>query len=305
MFISQYFRYLVLLTLVLFAKNGFSQERPIKPGDAIEIEVFGQPDMSRILVVRTNGTVNYPFLEGIPVDGLTLQRFQDILVGQLSRYMERTPLVTVRFTGAYPITVKVSGQVAMPGIYQMDKTSSFQGAFFAAGGLTPGARLSKIKLIRVQGGKRINDEVNLEKFYMEGDVTYLPELKDGDTIVVPGNPLATTVKVLGGVVSPGSYEVTFGASVLDVIFMAGGPSEDANLSKIKVISLIGQNVQEVRVNIRDLSKSQTLKAIPIVVPGDVVYVPQKGLTWGKFMKVMRDITTFATLGFLIVQINRQ
>jgi len=296
-------RNLALLTLVLFAMNGFSQERKIKPGDAMEIVVYGQEELSQTVVVRSDGTINYPFVEGIPIDDLTVRRFQQILVSQLSTYIERTPLVTVRFTKTYPISVTVSGQVVRPGIYQLSSNSTCQSAIEAAGGLTPGAQLSRVKITRVEEGRRINHEVNLEKFYLDGDIYYLPKLQAGDTVVVPGNPLATTVKVLGGVIRPGSYEVSFGTSLLDVIFLAGGPSNDANLGKVRLISLRGQNAREVRINIKNISKSEDIRSIPLVVAGDVVFVPQKSITWRKFINFMRDLVIFATLFYLIDQAN--
>lgn len=277
----------------------YGQERLIKPGDAIEIIIPQSVELSRTVVVEADGTVDFPAMQGLPVDGITLQRFKEILVAQLTRYMESTPLVMVRFSESYPIKVTVLGQVSLPGLYPIANTATLQGAIGAAGGFIPGAQLSKIKLIRTKNGEKIEQIVNMEQFYLNGDLSALPLLKDEDTIVVPGNPLATNVKVLGGVENPGSYEVFFQTTLLDVIFLAGGPTDDANLKKIKIISASGQDAREVPINIKKLLKSKSFKSIPIVVPGDVVYVPKKKISWEKFLNVMRDLTVFATLYFLI------
>ncbi|MBN1479169.1 SLBB domain-containing protein [candidate division KSB1 bacterium] len=294
----------LLCLMLCIALSSYCQERLIKPGDALEIIAPQSEELSRIVVVEPDGTVDFPAMQGLPVDGITLDRFKEVLVAQLSRYMESTPLMMVRFSESYPIKVNVLGQVAIPGLYQIANTATLQGAIGAAGGFVPGAQLSKIKLIRTRNGEQSEHIVNMEQFYLNGDPSVLPLLQDDDTIVVPGNPLATNVKVIGGVEHPGSYEVFFQTTLLDVIYLAGGPTEDANLKKIKIVSLSGQNAREVPIDIKNLLKSKSYRAIPIVVPGDVVYVPKKKVSWRKFFDIVRDLTIFATLYYLMVSSNK-
>ncbi|MCI0493745.1 polysaccharide export protein [candidate division KSB1 bacterium] len=276
----------------------------IKPGDAIQIIVYEHEELSQTVTVSADGTVGFPSLEGLPVDGITLQRFREIIVAQLSRYIERSPLVTVRFAETYPTRVTILGQVANPGVHVVLNTSTIQGAVIAAGGFSAGAQLSQIKLIRSEGENKTSHTVNMERFYLSGDPSTLPELKDGDTIVVPGNPIARTVKVLGSVERPGSFEVSFQTSLLDILFMAGGPTEDANLKKIKIASFANPDAQEVNINIKKIWKTKNLKSVPIVFPGDVVYVPSKKVTWGKFIDLMRDVSALVMVYYFIQLSNR-
>jgi len=143
--------------------------------------------------------------------------------------------------------------------------------------------------------------VNLEQFYEIGDPSSLPLLKDGDVIVVPGNPLATNVKVLGCVENPGSYEVSFHSTVLDVIFMAGGATNEANLNKIKMVSMNSNEAKEIRLNIKEILDNKFYKNIPIVAPGDVIYIPKKTIAWSRVMGLVRDISTFAMLYYIIIR----
>lgn len=270
----------------------------------LEIVVPENAALSQTVIVNPDGTVDFPALQGMPVDGITLSRFREIVVAQLSRYTETTPLVLVRFSDSYPIRVTVLGQVALPGMYPVANTVTLQGAIGAAGGFIAGAQLSKIKLIRTEGQKTTQQVVDMETFYLNGDPSQLPRLKDGDTVVVPGNPLATGVKVLGRVERPGNYDVFFRTTVLDVLFMAGGPTDDANLKKIKIGSLSGQGAREIRINFEEMLDSKDLNKIPIVVPGDVVYIPEKKITWRKFAGIARDLAAFATL-YLVIQYSKR
>ena len=298
------FRNLIYLIFLMIPFSLISQERLIKPGDAIQIIVYEHAELSQTVTVAGDGTISYPSLEGLPVDGISLQRFREIIVAQLSRYIERSPLVTVRFAETYPTRVTILGQVANPGVHIVLNTSTIQGAVIAAGGFSAGAQLSQIKLIRSEGENKTSHTVNMERFYLSGDPSTLPELKDGDTIVVPGNPIATTVKVLGSVQRPGSFEVSFQTSLLDILFMAGGPTEDANLKSIKIASLVNPDAQEVNINIKKIWKSKNLKAVPIVVPGDVVFVPPKKITWRNFINLMRDISALVMVYYFIQLSNR-
>jgi len=291
----------VFLVCMFIPVVSFNQERTIKPGDALQIFVTGNEELNQTVVVSPDGTIDFPALQGFPVDGISLQKFQEILIAQLSRHMENIPLVLVRFSENYPIRLTILGQVVRPGLITIPNTSTLQGAIAAAGGFIPGAQLAKIKIIRNEGGENTTHAVNMEKFYQEGDPSTLPLLKDSDTIIIPGNPLATNVKVLGSVENPGSYDVFFQTTLLDVIFMAGGPTDDANFNDIKIISIMNRDVQEVKVNIEKLLRSKNFQSIPIVVPGDVVYVAKKKFSWGKFINIIRDISTMAALYYLIIR----
>jgi hypothetical protein len=81
--------------------------------------------------------------------------------------------------------------------------------------------------------------------------------------------------------------------------MAGGPAEDANLKKVKLISLNSGAPREINLNYKELIKANNLQRTPVVVPGDVVFVPKKTITWRKTLNVMRDLTAFVTLYYLI------
>ena len=83
--------------IILLSGSIHGQERLIKPGDAIKIVTPQTEELSKIVVVDQNGTIDFPAIQSLPVDGITLERFKEILVAQLSRYLETPPLVMVQF----------------------------------------------------------------------------------------------------------------------------------------------------------------------------------------------------------------
>lgn len=301
-----YFQNLIIilsyfLIIIIFPSAAISQERLIKSGDALEILISDNEQLCQTVLVQQDGTIDYPTIQGFPIDGLSLKRFQEILTAQLSRYMQTTPLIFVKFSHNYPIRVTVLGRVANPGLYPILNSSTLQGAITAAGGFLSGAELSKIKIIHANNGTITNNNeiVNLERFYVNGDPTILPDLKDGDTVVIPGNPLMTKVTILGNVLNPGNYDIYFKNSLLDALFLAGGLKKDANTKKIMLISPSKNMKMEFSLDIKELEKPGNLKSVPEVNPGDIIFVPGRMLTWSKFMNFARDISVFATLIYLI------
>lgn len=302
-----YIKYIIMFCLVMYIQQpliSLSQETKIKAGDVIEITVYDNDRLNQYVTVSPEGTVDFLFLKDLPVIDISLEGLQKILTAQLSGYMNRRPLITVRLAENYPVNVTVLGQVERPGIYEVLNVATIQGAISAAGGFRPGAQLSQVKLIRGEGTNKRIEVIDMEDFYQKGDPSYLPALKKDDTIVVPGNPLATTVKVLGDVLRPGSYEVTYRTSLLDAIYLAGGPTGEANMHKVKVVSPTANNTQEARVNLKDFIDAKDFQGIPYVKPGDIVHVPTKIVSWRKMINFVRDITYFGTL-YVIVRWGRR
>ena len=70
---------------------------------------------------------------------------------------------------------------------------------------------------------------------------------------------------------------------------------------IRVFSMTDQKFRKVKLNLDSLADLKQMPNIPIVLPGDVVFVPTKKFTWRKFMNVMRDVTIFATLYVILTR----
>jgi protein involved in polysaccharide export with SLBB domain len=282
--------------LVTSENHGFSatsQSDVIRKGDILEITVLKHPDLSKNVMVQQDGTVDFPLISSIPVDGLSLDEFTEIVKSQSAKYLGETPMVSVRFSQTIQVYVTVLGQVMVPGEYITAKSSTVQGAITRAGGFTPRAQVDRVKLIREKDGKRETMSVDMHRFFLEGDPSLLPVLEDGDIVVVPGLPGSNDVKVIGEVKSPGSYPVFLGANLLDVILMAGGPTKDASMKKIQLISLSQRDAKGVRVDLDKLIRSQKTGQIPEVRAGDVVQIPAKRPVITTTVSFLKDVSAIA------------
>lgn len=274
----------------------FPQVKKIEKNTILEIQVYGYPDLSKTLVVREDGIIDHPLVAGIPIDGLSLNEFREVLKAQAAKYTGEAPIITVRFAQSVIVPVIVLGQVNKPGEYAVPRNGTVQGAIGEAGGLTPRARIDQIRLIRRKGEKKETITVDLGKFFIHGDPEILPKLEEGDIIVVPGLHGSSDVKVIGAVRLPGRYTLFEGADLLDVLYMAGGPLKSASLGRIRLISSGTGKREEQQVNMKKILKQDTDATLPVVHPGDVVYVPEK-INW---FQIFRDLVSLTSIIVVIL-----
>ncbi|MDW7680887.1 MAG: polysaccharide biosynthesis/export family protein [bacterium] len=298
---------LIVIILFLIPNLLFSQQRKIRPGDSIEIVVYGHSELSRTVFVSSQGTIDFPFMQNIPVDGLSIEKVREVIVAQLSRYLPTPPVVTAVFAGTSAITVSVLGQVAIPGVVQLPLQSRLQGALQKAGNVLPGADIGSITVLTTENGTTTTSNYNMELFLLNGDLAQNPTLTDNDIIIVTGNPIFDKVKVLGAVNRPGSYDAFHNASIMDMIFLAGGFAEDAETEKIMYISLAEQTTTELEINLNKyFDVPQQYSHLPNIKPGDIIMVPKKKRKiWAALWSVTRDVLILGQSFYYIWRISKE
>jgi polysaccharide export outer membrane protein len=196
----------------------------VGPGDVLEVEVFGNPDLSRVPTVQTNGMVALPLLGEVAVAGLTLAEVKARLTGLLGRDYLVNPQVDVRVKEYQSQFVTVLGEVSMPGRRPLRGTQTrLIDVLVEAGGLTPRAS-GELVVSRAdgtfEGGARTMRVVL-------GAPTLTPEeerrlqlpLRAGDLITASPKYYVT---VEGEVVRPGRYVLDAALTVSGAISSAGG-----------------------------------------------------------------------------------
>ena len=155
-----------------------------------------------------------------------------------------------------PNVVRVSGQVARPGLAYLADDEPLSDAIAQAGGFLPTASTWRIELDR--GG-------TVQRVSLADDHFNAPA-KNGDAIVVP---LAMRVNVTGLVEKPGAANLKTDVTLLSALYEAGGPTKFADLGNVQVLSDGTRASYDVRKLIHgDVSQNPTLH------DGDVVFVPE-------------------------------
>lgn len=120
----------------------------IGPGDVIGVRVWNQDANSIDRVrVRDDGRISVPFLNDVEVAGMEPTELARRLEVKLKSFIVN-PVVTVIVHERRPNRVSVIGNVARPGLYDLDAHAGVLTALAAAGGTTPFAASDGIYVIR-------------------------------------------------------------------------------------------------------------------------------------------------------------
>ena len=162
----------------------------INGGDLLHISVYGEQNLDKDVPVQPDGGIAFPLVGNLNARGMTLKELQGKIAANLreSQYFPNLTdnEVTVSMVKATGNSVSVVGQVKQPGTFAYDTQLDVMQALSLAGGLTPFASKSKIKILRRDNAgtqtailfdySDVEDGEKLEKNIL---------LRGGDVVVVP------------------------------------------------------------------------------------------------------------------------
>ena len=156
----------------------------IGPQDVININVWKEPDISRVVPVRPDGKISIPLLNDVLAAGLTPMQLASEITEGLKKYMNG-PQVTVIVTEINSRRVYVLGQVARPGAYPLLPNMTVLQLLSSSGGFTEFANSKKIYILRTVGEKQVKIPFNYKDVVSGRRPGDNIELQPGDTVVVP------------------------------------------------------------------------------------------------------------------------
>lgn len=156
----------------------------IGPGDVLEISVWQNPDLTKMVTVLPDGKIAFPLIGEIAAAGQTLEAVTQTLKSKLLRFVPDLDL-SVMITQVNSMIIYVIGRVRGPGRFVINTNVNVLQALSMAGGLNEFAKKSKIIIFReVEGGNMIfpfdYDEVAKGE-NLSQNITLLR----GDVVIVP------------------------------------------------------------------------------------------------------------------------
>ena len=213
----------------------------VGPGDSFFLTVWGDTEFQTRLVVSGEGTIYIENVGVLPVHGLTLEEFEKKLKGTLSnKYRTINPpngkpttFFDIYFDKLSIISVFISGEVNLPGPYELSPNSSIISALIQARGVTSKGTLRNIELIRNGEVYKVFDVYN---YLQTGkDVTDVM-LKNGDNIFI--GTRMNTINLEGEVLFPLKYELKENESLTELIKYSGGLLATSAIDKIQVERIV-------------------------------------------------------------------
>ena len=240
------------------------------PGDQLEFNVWGVFERREAVIVAPDGAIAVPSVGELKVAGLSLSQADSLFRRRAAGAYPKAE-VHLRLTAIRTMKAAISGAVNAPGLYTVTPVDRLSALVKIAGGLilpdekskeaetireltvVPRTaaerrslqRIQEAKLHRAQASLRhiaiisrdgSSRTVDLQRFYVTGDLSFNPLLRDGDAVLVPiVNREIGVIDIFGAVKSPGQYEFRPGDKLRDIIELAGGFRADAINDTVSVV----------------------------------------------------------------------
>ena len=201
----------------------------IGPGDQLNVQLFGGQNRNLRLTVSRDGRISFPEIGPIAVGGRSFGSVTADIEQRVSRQMIGVR-ASVSMGDTRSMQVFVMGEAARPGSYTVSGLATITSALYASGGVKPIGSLREIQLKR-QGA--VVRKLDLYDLLLRGDTNDDAKLLPGDVIFIP--PVAATVAVDGEVNRPAIYEIKGETSVADIVQLAGGPTSEADTSRVALV----------------------------------------------------------------------
>jgi polysaccharide export outer membrane protein len=168
----------------LAPKEPSLEEYRIGPEDLLQISVWKNEAMSRVVAVRPDGMISLPLLDDVKAAGLTPMQLRDLLAHKLAEYVP-SPSVSVIVNEVRSFKVSVIGEVVRPARYELRSRTTVLDVLSMAGGFNQFATRTRIVILRQDGPKRNRISFNYNRVMSgDGDEENL-YLRPGDIILVP------------------------------------------------------------------------------------------------------------------------
>jgi polysaccharide export outer membrane protein len=214
---------LILCVLLLCLGSGvFAQtkdEYELGAGDVVRVTVFGHNDLNAVARINEPGRINFPLLGEIEIGGLTISKAEQKLAKALkSGGFVKTPQVGIVVEQFRSRQVSVLGEVNKPGKYSIDGLTTVVDLIAMAGGVTPkGAET--VRLIRTGQDNTLQEDVDLNAIFYQGELDRNVEVKNGDIVYVP---VMDRFYIYGEVQRPGVYRLEKNMTVMQALAVGGG-----------------------------------------------------------------------------------
>lgn len=253
------------------------------PGDLLEITVYNEADLTLTIRLSEIGSFTYPLIGTVDAVGITPSALESTIRERLAKDYLQNPQVTVTITTYAPRQVFILGGVVKPSGYTLPPSEriTLLQLISTAGGITDKAYKEFVQIVRTgpKGEREVVQLslVDIENAIAQGHGEADIELQPQDLVMIPS--AARVVYVLGSVNNPGWFDIPADTRMTAsmAISRAGSYTKFASTGSIQVVRQTpGGSPKKIAVNLDDIVSGK-LDADVVLEPGDLVWVPERGL----------------------------
>lgn len=167
-------------------REGQTVDYLIGPEDVLEIVVWKNTELSKVVTVRPDGRISLPLIGDVEAAGVTANALRESIKGRLKAF-QKVPAVSVIVQQVNSYNIYMLGEVDRPGRYMLRSRITLLQALSLAGGFTQLASRNNILILR-KGDREKQEKIlkfGFMDFIIKEDTRKNILLKRGDTVIVP------------------------------------------------------------------------------------------------------------------------
>ena len=229
-------------------------------GDALEIQLTGKVNETKIFQIKRDGSINIENIKPIKLIGLTLSDAVSLIKSKVAEAYVGTEAY-ISLSNVRDINILVSGNAFNPGIYTVSGNSNLLHVLGVAGGINEYGSYREINLIRDQ---EVIETLDMYDVLITGVYKSKTTLKSGDVVFV--KPSKKIVSIDGAIKIPAKYELLEKQYLSDLIEYANGISKDADLNNIFLDRILDGRIKSLP--IRNIKQFKDI----VANDGDSIYI---------------------------------
>ena len=255
-----------LFSVVLFPvahAEGSADGYLLGEGDTLTIQVFDENELSGPFIVGEDGSIDYPLLGRVDVEGHTVASLDEKLTTSLAARFLKDPQiqVSVKVYGSQP--VQVLGSVKEPGSVHLKGKMTVLDVIGEAGGVTGSGGAE----VRVQFDDEDKAPVTISLDELLRNSAKNLRLSSGDVVHVSEGMV---VYVSGEVNKPGAVPFSQGITVTQALSRSGGTKRTARTREAYIL----RGEQRININLKKILRG---KAADVMLRPDDQIVLQEAV----------------------------
>ncbi len=156
----------------------------IGPGDVLDISVWKDTALTKVVPVLPDGTISFPLVNEMPAAGKTVGELRQDMEKKIASYIA-DPVISVSIQQVNSMQIFILGRVNHPGRFVLNRDINVLQALAIAGGVNAFAEKDNIRIFRENGdgqqilafdyddvtrGRNMEQNIPLER----GDIIFVP-----------------------------------------------------------------------------------------------------------------------------------
>lgn len=251
------------MALLCFTALAAAQDYVVGEGDVLKIVVYENDDLTTTVRVSGENEIVVPLIGRVEVNGLSISQIADKIKNLLADGYLVDPHVSIFIEEFRSRNITVLGEISKPGLYELREETTLLELLSKAGGVNENAGSQAIIKRRQHSGENTLKiiRIDLQRLLEEGDITADMTLRDQDSIFIPK---ADLFYINGQVQKPAAYKCGPETTLHKAVTMAGGFTDIASRSRIKIIR--NENGKKTVLSRAEMDES--------ILPDDIIVVPE-------------------------------